>query len=70
MKRVLTFGTFDLFHYGHLMIIKRAFKLGDELIVGVSSDELNMIKKGKYPVYSQNERMQIIKALKYVKDVF
>ena len=41
MKRVITFGTFDLFHYGHLMILERAANLGDELFVGISSDELN-----------------------------
>ncbi|EAJ0249177.1 glycerol-3-phosphate cytidylyltransferase, partial [Campylobacter coli] len=47
MKNVITFGTFDLFHYGHLRILERASELGDRLIVGVSSDMLNFSKKGR-----------------------
>tara|TARA_B100000886_G_scaffold339191_1_gene303913 strand:+ start:1431 stop:1820 length:390 start_codon:yes stop_codon:yes gene_type:complete len=70
MKRVITFGTFDLFHVGHLNILERAKKYGDNLIVGVSSDELNFSKKQKYPVYSQDQRIQIISALKCVDKVF
>lgn len=70
MKRVLTFGTFDLFHYGHLMVLQRAADLGDELFVGVSSDALNFSKKNRYPIYSQMERMEIIKSLKCVTEVF
>ena len=70
MKRVLTFGTFDLFHYGHLMVLQRAAGLGDELFVGVSSDALNFSKKNRYPIYSQMERMEIIKSLKCVTEVF
>jgi len=50
MKRIITFGTFDLFHIGHLRIIQRAKQEGDYLIVGVSSDELND-KKGKKAVF-------------------
>lgn len=70
MKRILTFGTFDIFHYGHLKILERAAKYADELIVGVSSDDLNFRKKGRKPLYSQEERMRIVKSLKFVTDVF
>ena len=48
-KTVITFGTYDLFHYGHLRIIQRARQLGDRLVVGVSSDALNYSKKAEYP---------------------
>jgi len=70
MKRVITFGTFDLFHIGHLRILERAKKQGDYLIVGVSTDALNYSKKQKNPIYSQKDRMQIIEALKVVDEVF
>jgi glycerol-3-phosphate cytidylyltransferase len=67
--RVITFGTFDLFHIGHLNILKRAKELGTYLIVGVSSDELNRIK-GKTSAISLNSRLEIIKSIKYVDEVF
>ena len=51
MKTVVTFGTFDLFHIGHLRMLVRASELGDRLVVGVSSDELNFAKKNKYPEF-------------------
>ncbi|MBF7042042.1 adenylyltransferase/cytidyltransferase family protein [Campylobacter volucris] len=70
MKIVITFGTFDLFHYGHLRILERASKLGDKLIVGVSSDVLNFQKKGRNPIYSENERIKIVSALRCVDEVF
>ncbi len=70
MKRVLTFGTFDIFHYGHLKILERAAKYADELIVGISSDKLNFNKKGRTPVYSEDERMKIISSLNFVNGVF
>lgn len=70
MKRIITFGTFDVFHVGHVNILERASEFGDYLVVGVSSDELNLSKKGRYPVYSQNDRCKIIKSLKFVNDVF
>lgn len=70
MKKVLTFGTFDLFHIGHLQILKRAKKLGDYLIVGVSTDALNFSKKQRNPICSQTHRMEIIKELKCVDEVF
>lgn len=69
MKRVITFGTFDLFHIGHLKILERAKKEGDYLIVGVSSDELNKIK-GKEAIISLKDRIEIVKAIKYVDEVF
>ena len=49
-RTVITFGTFDVFHVGHLKVIERAAALGDRLVVGVSADELNMRKKGREPV--------------------
>ncbi|EAH6064063.1 adenylyltransferase/cytidyltransferase family protein [Campylobacter jejuni] len=70
MKNVITFGTFDLFHYGHLRILERAASLGDKLIVGVSSDSLNFTKKHRYPIYSEQERLNIISSLKCVSCVF
>ncbi|MCY3414840.1 MAG: adenylyltransferase/cytidyltransferase family protein [Candidatus Heimdallarchaeota archaeon] len=68
--RVITFGTYDLFHVGHLNILKRARELGDYLIVGVSTDKLNFSKKQKYPVYSEDDRKSIVLAIKYVDEVF
>lgn len=70
MKKIVTFGTFDVFHQGHLEILKRASSYGDELIVGISSDNLNFSKKQRYPIYSQKERMEIISSLKFVNSVF
>jgi len=70
MKRVITFGTFDVFHIGHLRILERARTLGDRLIVGVSSDALNISKKGRQSVYLQEERIQIVSALRCVDTVF
>ncbi|MER1975250.1 adenylyltransferase/cytidyltransferase family protein [Pseudocitrobacter faecalis] len=70
MKRIITFGTFDVFHVGHVNILERAASLGDYLIVGVSSDNLNFSKKGRYPIYSQGERCKIISSLRFVNEVF
>lgn len=70
MKVIITFGTFDLLHIGHINILKRAKELGDKLIVGVSSDKFTFEKKNKYPIYNENDRMNIIKSIKYVNDVF
>ena len=68
--RVITFGTFDLFHVGHLRILERARALGTSLSVGGSSDELNQQKKGKAPVCSLEDRMAILRALRCVDEVF
>jgi choline-phosphate cytidylyltransferase len=67
---VITFGTFDVFHVGHLRVLERAAAFGDRLVVGVSADELNLRKKDRLPVFSQAERMEIIAALKVVDEVF
>lgn len=65
MKKVLTYGTFDLLHKGHVRILKRAKELGDYLIVAVSTDEFNALK-GKKAYYSYEERKEILEAIKYV----
>jgi choline-phosphate cytidylyltransferase len=69
-KVVITFGTFDVFHVGHLRILERAAGYGERLVVGVSTDQLNMEKKGRSPVYNQDERSEIVGALKCVHEVF
>ena len=69
-RTVVTFGTFDVFHVGHLRVIERAAALGDRLVVGVSADELNRRKKGRTPVFSEAERLTIIASLKPVDAVF
>ena len=69
-RTVLTFGTFDVFHVGHLLVIQRAAELGDRLVVGVSADALNLRKKGREPVFGEAERMAIVAALKPVDEVF
>ncbi|MCS1505222.1 pantoate--beta-alanine ligase [Escherichia coli] len=70
MRKVITFGTFDVLHIGHINILKRAKKMGDYLIVGVLSDYLNFSKKQRYPVYPETERLEIIRSLKFVDEVF
>ncbi|MGK3187816.1 adenylyltransferase/cytidyltransferase family protein [Enterobacter soli] len=70
MTRVITFGTFDVFHVGHVNILERARSYGEYLIVGVSSDELNYSKKNRYPIYNEEDRMKIISSLKFVSEVF
>ena len=68
MKKVITYGTFDLFHIGHLNILKRAKALGDYLVVAVSTDDFNRIK-GKKCAIPDYERMAIVEAIKYVDEV-
>jgi glycerol-3-phosphate cytidylyltransferase len=70
MRRVITFGTFDLFHVGHVAILERARALGDHLTVGVSTDALNLHKKGKNPVFSERDRLRIVSSLRAVDAVF
>ncbi|NIF21176.1 pantoate--beta-alanine ligase [Candidatus Pantoea multigeneris] len=70
MRTVITFGTFDVLHIGHINILRRAKAHGDRLIVGVSSDALNFSKKQRYPVYSEADRAEIISSLQFVDEVF
>ena len=67
-KTVLTYGTFDLLHYGHLEILKRASVLGNKLIVGVSTDKFNEIK-GKTCVLPYQKRKELLESLDYVDKV-
>lgn len=69
-RTVVTFGTFDVLHVGHINILERARALGDRLIVGVSSDALNQAKKGRRPVYPEADRLRLIEALRCVDEVF
>lgn len=69
MKTIITYGTFDLFHVGHVRLLKRLSELGDQLIVGVSSDEFNL-SKGKNSFFSYGERAEIVRSCKYVTSVF
>lgn len=65
MKRVLTYGTFDLLHYGHIRLLKRAKELGDYLIVALSTDEFNEIK-GKKAYHNYKTRKKMLEAIRYV----
>ncbi len=69
-RTVITFGTFDVFHVGHVRMLNRARELGDRLVVGVSADELNVRKKGRAPVFTQDERLEIVANIKSVDEVF
>ncbi|GAA0815241.1 glycerol-3-phosphate cytidylyltransferase [Colwellia asteriadis] len=69
MKTVITYGTFDLFHVGHIRLLKRLRALGDQLIVGISSDEFNLLK-GKNSFFSYEERAEILESCKFVSKVF
>ena len=68
-KVILTYGTFDLFHYGHLNLLRRASELGDSLVVGISSDTFNAIK-GKKAHHSFQERAENVASLRFVDKVF
>lgn len=68
MKKVITYGTFDLMHHGHINILKRAKALGDYLVVGLSTDEFNAIK-GKAAYHSYRDRKLVLEAIKYVDEV-
>ncbi len=65
MRRILTYGTFDLLHYGHIRLLKRARDLGDYLIVALSTDEFNKLK-GKKAYHNYETRKKMLEALRYV----
>lgn len=65
MKKIITYGTFDMLHTGHINLLKRAKSLGDYLIVAISSDEFNQLK-GKKSYYTYEERKYILEAIRYV----
>lgn len=69
MKTILTYGTFDLLHYGHIEFLEKAKSMGDRLIVGLSSDEFNKFK-GKTSFYSFEIRKKMLSAIKYVDEIF
>lgn len=69
MRTVITYGTFDIFHAGHVRLLKRARELGDRLVVGVSTDEFNAAK-GKRSVFPYEERAEIVRSTRFVDEVF
>lgn len=68
MKKVITYGTFDLLHWGHINLLKRAKSLGDYLVVAISSDEFNELKNKK-AYHSFENRKMILEAIRYVDEV-
>lgn len=65
MKKIITYGTFDLLHYGHINLLKRAKELGDYLIVALSTNEFNETK-GKKCYFSYEERKKLVESIRYV----
>lgn len=66
MKRILTYGTFDLLHYGHINLLQKAKDLGDYLIVALSTDEFNWNEKNKKSYFTYAERKKLLEAIRYV----
>lgn len=66
MKRVITYGTFDLLHYGHINLLRRAKQLGDYLIVALSTDEFNSREKNKKSYFTYEQRKQLLESIRYV----
>ena len=66
MKRIITYGTFDLLHYGHINLLKRAKELGDYLIVALSTDEFNRYSKNKECYFSFENRKKMLESIRYV----
>jgi len=69
MKKVITYGTFDLLHYGHINLLRRARELGDYLIVALSTDEFNWNAKGKKCYFTYEQRKKMLEAIRYVDEV-
>ena len=66
MKRIITYGTFDLLHYGHINLLRRARQLGDYLIVALSTDEFNLKSKNKICYFDYEKRKTLLEAIRYV----
>lgn len=66
MRRVITYGTFDLLHYGHINLLRRAKQEGDYLIVALSTDEFNWMSKQKKNFFEYEQRKQLLEAVRYV----
>lgn len=66
MKKVITYGTFDLLHYGHINLLRRAKEYGDYLIVALSTDEFNWNQKHKKAYFSYAQRKSLLEAIRYV----
>ena len=66
MKKVITYGTFDLLHYGHINLLRRAKALGDYLIVALSTDQFNRCQKNKSSYFSYEQRKELLEAIRYV----
>lgn len=66
MRRIITYGTFDLLHIGHINLLRRAKKMGDYLIVGLSTDEFNLIAKHKKAYFLYEKRKELLEAIRYV----
>lgn len=66
MKRVITYGTFDLLHYGHIELLKRAKAMGDYLVVALSTDEFNWESKQKKSYFSYEKRKALLESIRYV----
>ena len=66
MKRVITYGTFDLLHYGHIHLLRRAKALGDYLIVALSTDEFNGKEKHKQCYFTYDQRKELVESIRYV----
>lgn len=69
MRKVITYGTFDLLHYGHINILRRARELGDYLVVAISTDEFNWNEKGKKCYFTYEQRKAMVESIRYVDRV-
>lgn len=66
MKRIITYGTFDLLHHGHINLLRRAKEQGDYLIVGISTDEFNKVEKNKVTYFDYMQRRSLVEAIRFV----